>query len=475
MMPNDNKFDARLTVNIGDSEIKAVRGIVILPRHLTDYPKIELYPTENQLKTFRPNVSPVYSIKGNLMGPRRQNLGTVKATEVHSDIIQCSTVKPTVGEPIDLVLTRSLSRPTLGRAKGNALITDNQLLQPAYISWDDEKREIVRQFKFKPDRNISLAFDINVQNWRDPEISAFSELECTYSVKRGTYDQEKILEIIDDVLLLASFAARRKTTCLKFSYEDSNLEVTKFLRDRTFPKRLETGYRRVPLIELREFKSFMAIALRTFNKLPDKEPFRRLLNFTFATTDSTLEADFVMLYAALEMFVGRFRSFNNLDLILTKSKFAKFRDLSSKFLTSLDFAPYLEGPDAPGKKREKEIEHKRNLMKDKLGELNRVSFSEAFRQCVNHFSVDLDDLWPTIGKSPTLSGIRNNIVHGSHFRRDQSAGLIFAREHLRWTLERLILALLKFPVEKTNVSRGYLRYLNPHSAWKVESKYFSGI
>ncbi len=48
--------------------------------------------------------------------------------------------------------------------------------------------------------------------------------------------------------------------------------------------------------------------------------------------------------------------------------------------------------------------------------------------------------------------IRHRLVHGDPFRSRPAAAVECAREHLRWTLARMILSLLNWPVGRSLVS-----------------------
>ncbi len=102
---------------------------------------------------------------------------------------------------------------------------------------------------------------------------------------------------------------------------------------------------------------------------------------------------------------------------------------------------------------------RRAMMHLKLGELRRVPFSTAFDHFCNEYSVDLSDLWPVNGNEKTmpLSTIRNHIVHGSVLDRKQLSAVFDAREHLRWTVGRMLLAIFGWPVTRSNLKNGFLQ------------------
>ena len=80
---------------------------------------------------------------------------------------------------------------------------------------------------------------------------------------------------------------------------------------------------------------------------------------------------------------------------------------------------------------------------------------------------DLNDLWPLFDPSRgvPLVGIRNRLAHGEPIAFGEMTALVYAGFHLRWTLERLVLSTLGWPVSKSLVKPESLRYLNPYN-WK---------
>ncbi len=81
-----------------------------------------------------------------------------------------------------------------------------------------------------------------------------------------------------------------------------------------------------------------------------------------------------------------------------------------------------------------------------------------------------DDLWPLVGRNQELplSHFRNAIVHGEAFSEPDWTALSYAAEHLRWYLERIILIALGWDFEKSSVSKSALRLFYAHSDWQRE-------
>src|SRR6267142_3035919 len=91
-----------------------------------------------------------------------------------------------------------------------------------------------------------------------------------------------------------------------------------------------------------------------------------------------------------------FRRQQNLELIIPQgNKWKKVRRGLKKYIDEIEL------PEIDNSKRQ--------LIKDKLSELNRVSFDKAFARFCDHYSVRLEDLWPVTSKERgvSLSQIRN--------------------------------------------------------------------
>lgn len=114
--------------------------------------------------------------------------------------------------------------------------------------------------------------------------------------------------------------------------------------------------------------------------------------------------------------------------------------------------------------------NKRKLMYAKIKELNRISFDTAFNSFRESYQIDINDLWPLIGTSKeapvSLSMIRNRIIHGERFEHKEYEALVFANINLRWILERCILRILDWDIEKSKIHPFYLKSEFAHSRWQ---------
>lgn len=90
-----------------------------------------------------------------------------------------------------------------------------------------------------------------------------------------------------------------------------------------------------------------------------------------------------------------------------------------------------------------------------------TAFNKSYR-------LDLTDLWPLLGKTDdtSLQSLRNFAVHGDVFTEEHFEALSYASEHLQWTLERILLAILGWNIDDSAVSERFLRRYTAHN-WKM--------
>lgn len=445
---------------------------VYLPVKLSEPLELQFSPTEEQAKKLRGYILWQYSVTGETKAFTGEVMVRFAAKEVFANKgVQTAyfgkdvSESKMVGNPIDFTITHLLNEEiTEGKpisTDANFWITPNTLLEPGTILEHSYtgKVEVERiwSFDLETDPYTTFHFDQHY-HYRDNEegdMVSFSELVAKASLNVSA-DSNKIFEtlnILDGVLLLASFAARQRCICLGWDASDSKNYVKQFVRNRAIPRNNPKTTYKDGLIEKWEFKEFMRTAYSAFAKVAPQDPLRRAISLTVPFKDSTVEGEFVALYTALEMLVLQFRRISDLEFILPNNPWKKIRKELKTYIESM----------ALGEHNDKKF-----LIQDKLSELNRVSFGTAFDQFCANYSIDLADLWP-VNNSATgasLSQIRNKLVHGEHFGPDHYEALMFAELHLRWTVERMLLAVLDWHAEKSNVSRSFLSNWIAYKEWQ---------
>ena len=193
------------------------------------------------------------------------------------------------------------------------------------------------------------------------------------------------------------------------------------------------------LVAAAETGEFVRHAQETLTRLPLNDILRRAIHLTISTDDEAIENSFISLFAALESVLTFFRRAGDYDLLPRED----FGHLERDLRKWLKAHPLLAGESA-----------KRGLMYEKLKELNRFPFSYVFARFCEENRLDLSDLWPVPGRPSEwpLAEIRHRLIHGDPFANCPRSALVSAHRHLRWTVERMLLAVLEWPLARTCVS-----------------------
>lgn len=107
------------------------------------------------------------------------------------------------------------------------------------------------------------------------------------------------------------------------------------------------------------------------------------------------------------------------------------------------------------------------LLLGNLNSVNRVPLSEALETLCRRYRIDIGDLWPFSGMEGSLINIRNKRAHGEPLTDMQTIALMTASEHLRWMMERLLLGILGWPIDKSGVDKQHLAQWIPYLDWKA--------
>jgi hypothetical protein len=215
-----------------------------------------------------------------------------------------------------------------------------------------------------------------------------------------------------------------------------------------------------PLIDASDVDEFMSIAaISRSDELNDI--LNRAINFALPSPQQSVEVAFISLSAALESVLTFFRRQDEYE-ILGANEFSELERDLKKWLKQ---QKVLAGETT-----------KRKLIYEKFRELNRFPFSHVFDRFCEHYSLDLSDLWPVTGKHADwpLTEIRHRLVHGDPFNSRPAEAMACAEAHLRWTVERMLLSVPGWPVERSNVSPNYLRRTSrEHQSWETARSQFA--
>jgi hypothetical protein len=371
------------------------------------------------------------------------------------------------GEPWDLELTIGGSASDDDVIQnGTFWLTPNRLLSPRLMSLFSPTGAVemttARELAFElPDALVHFRRHFHHEQKKSAVLRT-SELVAEVNDKLQRAGLDHFVNELDDILLLTSLATRHRCVCRGWRVAVANCE-TLFYRSRlAVPKDREISAQET-LIDDPEFNDFLKQAFATFRQNDGREALRQAIDLLVSSQEGTIEASFLKCFAALETLVTLYRQSAGLGTILDPQSWATFEKDFKSFIKSHALF--------------KEDSARRNLVYQKREELNRVAFGTVYRKCTESllkYGFHDDDLWPVVGLSRGLSlaEIRNRIVHGVVFTPPQQEALFKSLIHLRWCVERMVLAFLEWPLERSLVGR-FLGHLATYHTWKAAQELLS--
>ena len=347
-------------------------------------------------------------------------------------------------------------------------LTPNGLLNPSLVSLfshtGEVKVETARELSFQlPTALIRFRRFFHHEQTKQGLLTK-SELAAEFNESIDLARLKSVVDELDDLLLLTSLATRHRCVCRGWSLRTERSE-THFYRSRlAVPKPREIKTQET-LIDDPEFETFLRHAFSGFRQNDGREALRQAIDLVVSSQQGTLEASFLKCFAALETLVTCYRQSAGLSTILDPQSWATFDN---------DFRSFIKGHALF-----KEDSARRNLVYEKRAELNRIAFATVYRKCTESLGKDGfhdDDLWPVVGSSRGLSlaEIRNRIVHGVVFAPPQQEALFKSLIHLRWCVERMVLAFLEWPLERSLVGR-FLGHMASYQTWKDAQELLSRV
>lgn len=476
-LPDDPDYKLRVTIRTDGIKVSHVSCKVYLPKAKTDPVVLVFSPTRQQANL----LVPVFecSIEGHLRdlaGVRTH----IRATKVY---LHGPSTKywgraqwevRLEGAPTDLSVVRSYpgqATELKNKVVGTFWLTRSLMLEPykmiEHLGTGEVRVQTVRQVSFKLQADLQLNFDTHYQHTKNeaghdvtfPELVAVFERPAQ---RRGSSKVgDNLLQYVDDFLRIVSFAERQQCVCVGWEAADKRGIEAYFRRNIAIPSPRKEHSLNDVLIDIKDFQEFAQTTYDRF--VADPSPLvRQALTYALYREDQAVENSFMTLYAAIETLLLHYRRANGLENALDRDA---WESVARNLKQCLRTDPRLSADRSV-----------RQLMYEKLPELNRVSFGTAFRKFCDHNAIDLGDLWP-VGKDPSgisLSDIRNKLVHGEHFIPPQIIPLIVALQHLRWVVERMILAFFGWPVARSTVRSQFLAAnMTSYQNWREHQRSFS--
>jgi hypothetical protein len=321
---------------------------------------------------------------------------------------------------------------------------------------------------YKLSNGLQLKFDTHFKykQKNEGDTVSFPQLVAEFESRTiNSVDIKNILTYLNDFLLLVSLAERRACICVGWETMNCQYGIKYFKRDILIPKNHKRYiHHGKMLIEVRNFKNYIDEVYKNYMDIDGKELIRQAIYKVINSEKQIIESSFVSLYSAIENIILFYRRSKNLEFVIPNSDWIKLRKCLKNYIKKYS-KEHLNIDD----------KEKRKLLYEKLDELNRISFSTVFSKICEEYYIDLKDLWPLVENTDgvSLSDIRHKLVHGDIFNPSQYRGLLAATKHLQWILERVILSILKWPIEKSNVCTEIISSRTAYREWQNDRKAFS--
>lgn len=462
-MPELNKKEnhyVNATLNSENAEIRNVPCKIFLPERIYEKPYL-LFKPKNSADAARVMSFHTAKCKALIIGLDKKLQSTIKAQEVYfsqsgttywGDDLSEST---SFGEPQHLHVIHHRDNAGLSdKTKMAFWISPNQLLQPSAIRTTSYTGEIkykhAKKIQFVIKDGVKLIFEehFKTKNTEDGDLLQWSYLVASAELQTPAIDLEAlrsdVLPNLDDFLLIASFAAGRRTACLGWTATDKLAHTTYYRGNYTFPDCKEKSSIHNRLADFQSSKKFIDTCYANFLAHENKLALRNAICAAVPLSQHMLEDSFLSRFAGLETLLLDFRRQKELEFVLDRAKWESLREHLRKCIKAFD-EPKLE-PD------------QRASIYSKLDELNRVSIREAFNIFCQSCGIYLSDLWPVFGDKEAIGlvEIRNKLIHGDPFPHDLIEVLGVADMHLKITLERVLVRVLGWNISETSVNPAYL-------------------
>ena len=456
----DYKFIARV------NEVKDARCEVFLPHSPGESAKLQLHTDLNLKK-----IPMKFSVEGDIVGFD----GTLQMKIIANNVFlkggrtsywskdMLDTL--VIGEPTDLTVTEYIKPDS--EQKISDTVRGYFMVQPRWefpfmksleLSYTGEINVIeLDEYKFTISPGVDLIFD-EYYRFTDRQAGQFTctpEIVARFETNSDTLKKICDFNEIDDLLMLISLANQKRYMCMGYVISDSNTRTTYY----RFGVGLDSsGVKQHIFNELIKRSDWSEFVVSSYNRMCslDNEKrglFRRAINCGIPNKNEVFESSYMSLYAGIESLVELFSKEHSASRkVLKNEQWVDFRKGYERLIGEVLKKP---GDETPQQK----TAAKSKALMDKLGSINCYPMGTAFELMRTEYNVNLEDLWPvydTGKKKSDLSWIRNQLGHGRVIPHDKYHALIGAKEHLKWTLERLILGFIGWPVEKSNVSKKFL-------------------
>lgn len=401
-------------------EVKKVLCEVFLPTFKSKAPCFRFYPTAKQAN-FLQHIW-AFDLTGKIRHAGRRI--TLNAKEVLSGGLRSGSFDGIPffnsfdGNPLSIERTFSRGAGNGKRiVKGTFHLTACPVINTAIIverSYTGEvavKPVVVQSFILGSGLKLIFKKHFDTKEGKEKETITKSrlvaEFEATKLLPKAQFPEA--VEELQEFLTLTSFASRYRCVCPRWDTVDEKGSITEhFQQNLVFPDSGVPGPEDT-LVDIRDFMDFANSAFPLYRGFLDRSYVNNAM-YALVGERSIVDDRFLVCFTALE------------SLLL-----------------------HVWHNSGPGTKNAK--------------------FIQLFNEFQKHYNLNISDLWPLVDRTRgrSLKDIRNRIAHGQPFNAQEEQYLFFAVENLKWLVERMLLAILKWPIEKSKVRKESLSYFTAHN------------
>ncbi len=465
-------FVVKATINSLGNDVPDICCEVFLPERITSKPIFKFRPTLEQYNKI--NFHENGSLKASIVGFDKSIQVDIYSPIIYfcnpsrifhdGEFLECSFI----GQPQHLRIVKHLENDINNIKTYLTLwITPNPMLKPVMIRESDYKGNVRykrgKRCKIKITRNRKIVFDEFFREKKSDE-DTFSQwfhlvgLTVT-DIPAANVDaiKDKLLPAVDDLLYIVSFGSRIRTACIGWDAVDGLNLVHYYRGEFSFPTAINKASINHGLVERMFFEDFVEICYNSFLGYSDKDAMRQAMLSLVSDRNRVIEETFLSVYAGLESLVLAYRRENDIISVISNEK--EWRSIRKGIRKNI-FNTI----------KQKLLPEQRCQIYKKIDELNKIPLSVAFERFCSYYNIEILDLWPLFktDKSIGLTDIRNRLIHGGNIPIELLSAFVLANDNLRYTLERSLIKIFGFPVEKTRLDPCHIRKDN--SLEKIEKE-----
>jgi hypothetical protein len=449
-VPNDETATALVTVVTSTQSVDRVLCEVSIPHPGEERPRVVLRPSVAQAAQL--HEMPFRRIDGFLQAVDGTVTGEIGARDLwlNSETIYLGHGRETTfkGEARDFSKTIYIQPSTQSSAEVRFWISPNRgltpsvMLQPRHSDDIDVVRHLHDPIALT--ERIAVQFDQVFDDWYEGEtFHRAPRLVARARLPDGDLS-ESLVSDLDDLLVVAGLPMRKRTVCHGWDLVTTGRVIRHFRGNSGTPGDYHYPSLNFGLVAKADFQPFMARAWDRFRTSPDKQPIRRLIYSAVPADRRALETDTVALFSAIEDYLASYRRGAGLTAtVQPETAWSKVENALRTAIKSCD-DPRLDPTQ-------------RSQLYRGINGLNRPPLEVVFASMIAKQGVYTDDLWPIFcaDNGPSIYQIRNRLVHGD-FPDSEVFTLSIVNEHLRWLIDRILLGLLGWPVDQSDVSPGFV-------------------